>query len=177
MKKFELSLSVVVLVLVISLISGISYGQSENEFYGRADISLNQINMNSLIPQEQEWQQNSNASRIGFKGSYQINDSIEVIYQVEFEVNFDDGTSSAAKGKDTLEQRNTYGGFRGNFGQIIAGKHDSPVKTAGREVDRFNDQVLGDIKSFMEGEDRVSNLLLYTSPSWNGFSATAGITA
>ena len=76
--------------MLIGLASGISRGQSEFEFYGRADITANQINLNSLLPQQQEWQLNSNASRVGFRGSYQISDSLEAIYQLELEVNFDD---------------------------------------------------------------------------------------
>ena len=170
-----LSLSTVIFALLISLASGISRGQSEYEFYGRSDITANQINLNSLFPPQQEWQLNSNASRVGFRGSYQISDSLEAIYQLELEVNFDDDNSIAASSKDLFETRNTYIGLQGNFGRIIAGRHDTTSKTAGREVDRFNDQVVADIKNFMEGEDRVSDLLMYTTPEWMGFSATAGI--
>jgi predicted porin len=159
----------------MSLQSASSYGQATNEFYGRADLSLNHIDMESFIPQQQEWQPNSNASRIGYRGSYQLTDSLEAIYQVELEVNFDDDDSFSARNKELFENRNTFIGLRGNFGQIIAGKHDSPVKTMGREVDRFNDQVLGDVKNFMEGEDRIGDLLLYTTPDWKGFSATTGV--
>ena len=175
MKNPVLSVSTVIFALLIILASGISRGQSEFELYGRADITANQINLNSLLPPQQEWQLNSNASRVGFRGSYRISDSLEAIYQLELEVNFDDDDSIAARGKDLFENRNTYIGLQGNFGRIIAGRHDTPAKTAGREVDRFNDQVVADIKNFMEGEDRISDLLMYTTPDWMGFSATAGI--
>ena len=131
--------------------------------------------MDTLLQQPKEWQLNGNASRIGFRGSYQLTDAIELIYQVESEINFDDDYSLAARGKDTVEQRNTFAGIQGNFGRIIAGRHDTPIKIAGREVDRFNDQVLADVTSFLEGEDRVSDLIMYTTPIWMGFSATAVI--
>ena len=136
---------------------------------------MNRVNMDALLRQPKEWQLNGNASRIGFRGSYQLTAAIELIYQVESEINFDDDYSLAARGKDTVEQRNTFAGIQGNFGRIIAGRHDTPIKIAGREVDRFNDQVLADVKSFLEGEDRVSDLIMYTTPIWMGFSATAVI--
>jgi predicted porin len=91
---------------------------------------------------------------------------------MEYEVHIDDGSSSSSKGSDTFEQRNIYAGLKGSFGSIIAGKHDTPLKLAQGKIDRFNDQVLGDIKNYMEGEDRVSNIVMYTTPSASGFQAT-----
>jgi len=175
LKKPDPSRSSIMLSLFMGLACTTGQAQLDNEFYARADVSTNLINMNSLFPQQQEWQSNSNASRVGFRGSYQISESLELIYQLELEVNFDDDDSISARGKDLFENRNSYLGIRGNFGQIIAGKNDTPIKTMGREVDRFNDQVLGDIKSYMEGEDRVGDLVMYTTPNWQGFSVTAGI--
>lgn len=171
MKKIGLAL----LAVVLTAMSGTSCGQFENQLYGRANVSVNYTDLGASNPLAKDWQLNSNASRLGFRGSYQISETLEAIYQLEIEINFNDHISSTARGKDRIENRNTYIGLQGSFGRIIAGKYDSIAKTVGREVDRFNDQVLGDIKSFMEGEDRVSDLVLYTTPSWKGFSVSAGI--
>jgi predicted porin len=54
---------------------------------------------------------------------------------------------------------------------VSAGKHDTPTKLAAKKVDLFND-LEGDIKNAFEGENRVSNVVAYTSPKMNGFSAT-----
>ena len=71
----------------------------------------------------------------------------------------------------TFSQRNIMAGLKGDFGTIWAGKHDSPTKLAQNKIDLFND-LEGDIKNTFEGENRVSNIVAYTTPKRNGFSAT-----
>jgi predicted porin len=66
------------------------------------------------------------------------------------------------------------GGVRGSFGTVWAGKHDSPTKLAQNKIDLFND-LEGDIKNTFEGENRVSNIVAYTSPTINGFSSTVAM--
>lgn len=141
--------------------------QAQPVLYGKANVSLN-----SVAEDDSEQQQlNSNASRIGLKGSYKVDDSLTAIYKMEFETFIDDGDK---KGQ-TFSQRNIYAGFKGNFGQLIVGKSDTPLKLSQGKVDRFNDQKLGDIKNYVEGEDRVSNLVMYTTPTYNGFAATVAM--
>ena len=71
----------------------------------------------------------------------------------------------------TFSQRNIMAGLKGDFGTVWAGKHDSPTKLAQNKIDLFND-LEGDIKNTFEGENRVSNIVAYTTPKRNGFSAT-----
>ena len=66
------------------------------------------------------------------------------------------------------------GGIRGSFGTIWAGKHDTPTKLAQNKIDLFND-LEGDLKNTFEGENRVSNMVAYTSPEINGFAASVAI--
>lgn len=148
-----------------------SYADSIVKVYGKANLSLNQTQFESKDPEVDEWRLNSNASRLGVKGSYDINDGLEAIFQMEFEVNVDDGD----KGGQVFGQRNIYAGLKGGFGKIIAGKHDTPLKIAQGKIDRFNDLELGDIKNYTEGEDRVSNIVMYTTPKMSGFSATIAV--
>ena len=74
----------------------------------------------------------------------------------------------------TFTQRNIMGGIRGSFGTVWAGKHDSPTKLAQKKIDLFND-LEGDIKNTFEGENRVSNIIAYTSPTVSGFSGTVAM--
>lgn len=148
-----------------------SYADSIVKVYGKANLSLNQTQFESKDPEVDEWRLNSNASRLGVKGFYEINDGLEAIFQMEFEVNIDDGDKSG----QVFGQRNIYAGLKGGFGKIIAGKHDTPLKIAQGKIDRFNDLELGDIKNYTEGEDRVSNIVMYTTPKMSGFSATIAV--
>jgi predicted porin len=114
-----------------------------------------------------EWTLNSNASRLGLKGKTEISDGLEIVYQAEYEICIDSGD---CKGQ-TFKQRNTFVGIKGGFGMVSVGKHDSPTKLAAGKVDLFND-LEGDIKNAFEGENRLSNIIAYTSPTMNGFTTT-----
>ncbi len=144
-----------------------NYAISDPIFYGKANITINRTDDGS----DTQWELNSNASRVGVKGSYEVSDGLEAIYQVEAEVQLDDGD----KDGKTFTLRNSYAGLKGAFGTVLAGKHDSPLKLAQGNIDRFNDQEIADIKNYMEGEDRVNNIIMYTTPSFNGVTLTAAI--
>jgi len=145
---------------------------SDISVYGKVNLSLNKIEQESKTPEVDEWQLNSNASRLGVKGSHEIEEGLKAIYKMEFEVAVDDGDK---KDGHAFGQRNIYAGLKGDFGTLIAGMHDTPLKMAQGKVDRFGDLPLADIKNIMEGEDRSKNIVMYTSSKMNGVSLTAAI--
>jgi predicted porin len=104
----------------------------------------------------------SNASRIGIKGSESINDDLKVIYQFEYETKVDDGNNS---NNQTFSQRNSYVGLQGSGGTATIGFFDTPLKAAQEKVDLFNDLV-GDLKSVLEGEVRAKNIVQYSTPAF-----------
>src|SRR5690606_27866256 len=73
------------------------------------------------------------------------------------------------------KQRNIFVGLKGDFGQVIAGRHDTPLKLSQGKIDRFNNLTLGDLKNVFEGENRMSNILMYSSPTLNGFSGNLAV--
>lgn len=130
--------------------------------YGKANVSLEWVEEG----EESHTALESNASRLGFKGSEKINDYVEAIYQLEYEAHFDDGST-------TFGQRNIFAGLKGGFGQIIGGRFDTPLKMAQYKVDVFND-LRGDIKNFISpNEIRSQNTVMYSTPSLGGFVAHA----
>ena len=145
---------------------GFAAGPIDGTIYGKINVSV----VNSDDGASDEWNLNSNASRLGVKGKTEIADGLYAVYKAEFEMCVDDGD---CKGQ-TFTQRNIMGGVRGSFGTVWAGKHDSPTKLAQNKIDLFND-LEGDIKNTFEGENRVSNMVAYTSPNINGFSTTVAM--
>ena len=145
---------------------GYAAGPIDGTIYGKINVSV----VNSDNGASDEWNLNSNASRLGVKGKTEIADGLYAVYKAEFEMCVDDGD---CKGQ-TFTQRNIMGGVRGSFGTVWAGKHDSPTKLAQNKIDLFND-LEGDIKNTFEGENRVSNMVAYTSPNMNGFSTTVAM--
>ena len=142
---------------------GFAAGPIDGTVYGKVNASM----VSADDGTSDQWKLNSNASRVGVKGKTKISDGLYAIYKAEFEMCIDDGD---CKGQ-TFSQRNIMAGLKGDFGTIWAGKHDSPTKLAQNKIDLFND-LEGDIKNTFEGENRVSNIVAYTTPKRNGFSAT-----
>ena len=145
---------------------GFAAGPIDGTIYGKVNISA----VNADNGADDTWKLNSNASRLGVKGKTEIADGLYAVYKAEFEMCVDDGD---CKGQ-TFTQRNIMGGIKGSFGTVWAGKHDSPTKLAQNKIDLFND-LEGDIKNTFEGENRVSNIVAYTSPKINGFSTTVAM--
>ena len=164
MNKLMLSAAIASTIGFASL--GYADGPIDGTIYGKVNVSV----VNADDGASDEWKLNSNASRLGVKGKTEIADGLYAVYKAEFEMCVDDGD---CKGQ-TFTQRNIMGGIRGSFGTVWAGKHDSPTKLAQNKIDLFND-LEGDIKNTFEGENRVSNIVAYTSPTINGFSSTVAM--
>jgi predicted porin len=138
-------------------------GPIDGKLYGKVNVSV----VNSDSGSEDTWKLNSNASRIGLKGSTQVSEGLTVFYKTEFQVDVDgDG--------DVFKQRNIYAGVKGSFGSVLAGKNDTPIKLAQKKIDLFND-LEGDIKKTFAGENRMSNIVAYTTPKYGNFSATYAV--
>ncbi|QRO14401.1 porin [Moraxella osloensis] len=116
---------------------------------------------------------NSNASRIGFKGSEELTDTTKLIYQLEYQINPDDDSQQ-------FRSRDTYIGLAHNtLGTLIAGRHDTPFKLAKGNADVFNANV--DTLSIYNpgprgytnlGEYRANNMVAYKSPTIVGMPVT-----
>jgi predicted porin len=76
----------------------------------------------------------SNTSRLGIKGSEDLGNGMNGIFQYEVQV---DAAGSADNGFGSAT-RNTGVGLEGNFGKVIVGKWDTPFKTAHNKVELFD---------------------------------------
>ena len=154
-------------ILSLLLLVPVLYLQSEEPtVYGKLWISVESQDTASGT----EVDMVSNASRLGIKGSMDFGEGIEAIYQAEYEVDPVDGTADESKDR-TFKQRNSFVGLKGSMGTIFLGKHDTATKKSQKKIDLFND-LAGDIKNILQGENRMSDLIGYTTPEINGFSAT-----
>lgn len=109
----------------------------------------------------------STGSRIGIQGDFGAANDLTAFYRIEYGIDVDNGTNSNGR---ELTQRNIFGGVRGDWGQVLIGKNDTPLKTLQTtsvlrtDLDRFNDYPLADIGTYITGENRPDNLIQYTSP-------------
>ncbi|MBT1443342.1 porin [Shewanella sp. JM162201] len=108
----------------------------------------------------------SNASRLGVKGDFELSSALEAFYTIEYEVD----TGSDAK--ENFTARNQFVGLKGGFGAISAGRNDTMLKVSQGNVDLFND-LSGDLKALFKGENRIEQTVTYLTPSFGGFKVGA----
>lgn len=131
--------------------------------YGKMNVS---VDMHDVDPagdagDYDQWELNSWDSRLGVKGEEKISDALTGFYQAEFLINVDAGGGA----DDVLGQRNIFVGLKGNWGAVQLGKFDTPLKLAQGKIDQFGDTP-GDIKGVVNGENRTSDLIQYTTPKF-----------
>lgn len=146
---------------LVSSLAGISTAAlAENTgptVYGKLDVSLVSADHESATPAKDQWELNSNASRLGVKGSLDLKETdLAVIYQAEYGIDADDGSTP-------FSQRNIFAGLKGSFGELRFGKFDTPLKVIDK-VEQFAD-TYGDLDLLIGGSNRASNIVQYSSPT------------
>ena len=144
---------------------------SNVDIYGVLNVSIDRVDSN-VTGTDKSTNVNSNASRLGFKGSEDLGGGLKAIWQIESGFNADTGGG-------TLGSRNTFVGLSGGFGSVIAGRHDTPMKLLGRKVDNFGDGMADDRNILGTPADtganafdgRPNNVIAYMTPNFSGLSA------
>ena len=146
------------------------------KIYGRAHVSLD------YLDDGQDYNEvglSSNASRLGFKVDQKINDDLNVFAQIEQEISFASGDQDSKA--VNFSTRDTFVGFKHDqFGQLRAGRFDSPFKIARGPVNLFGDMI-GDLRNVtrvgdLKFDERNENTLEYKSPTFtDGFNVLAAI--
>ncbi len=161
--------------------AGISYEQPATLAPATAG---NQLSLQSGI---------SAPSRVGFKGTEEINSSLKAIFQLEAGINIANGQNSET---GTLFNRQSWLGLQGDFGMVSVGRQLTPMYNALYSIDPFELGMAGNAGNLMHlgGANLNGNLLVggstlalangggsqsqnsslrYISHDWNGFSLEA----
>ncbi len=162
-RKMLLTMSILTLVLTGAAVAG----DTEWTFYGVAHASLNSLSNGN----DHQLGLTSNTSRFGLKGTTPVNDSFTAFWQLESVLDMAGNTGSDGT---EIGTRNTFVGVKNETaGKFILGRHDTPFKTLGRQVEMFPDQ-LGDFRAMTQGWDsRQPEIAAWVSPDWDGFSVFA----
>ncbi len=125
------------------------------------------------------WEITSRTSRIGFKGSEDLGNGLKAIWKIEVGYDLDgDNNNDILRGSGWEQGRNSYIGLAGDWGTVLIGRHDTPLKISTGRLDVFAD-TMADYNSLVGFTDlRPDNVIAYISPNWNGFTfAAAGVAA
>ena len=166
-----------------ALAGGTALAQAEATVYGHFHVSIDSLDnggTDTATTKASSLYVSDNSSRFGVKGSEDLGGGLKALFQVENAFR-SDGTGTGALGNATtssgsIASRNTYAGLAGDFGAVLVGRHDTPMKIVGRAVDLFNEQV-GDARNVTNNDGvedlRVNNVIAYASPSMSGLSILA----
>ncbi len=162
-------------ILAIAIASGVSAiaapAMADTTVYGQLHASYDILDADGAGVKSKNTVA-SNSSRVGVKGSADLNGGLKAIYQAEWGMD----TGGADDTKKVLSNRNQVVGIAGGFGAVLIGRHDTPHKIIGRKADLFWSTQLGQNRSIVNagGWDlRVNNVLAYQSPKMGGFQALA----
>jgi predicted porin len=161
------------------------------EVYGRAQASYDMIDTGATGTADETLHKiSTNGSRLGFKGTEDLGDGLNAVFQVELGINLDGTTTSVVTsiptttaspagttGIDKITYRNTFVGLRHQAaGTLLLGIYDTPYKTSTGRLDPFADTmadyntVIGNVNGLSNFDLRTKDTVAYLSPSWAGIS-------
>ena len=135
--------------------------QAAPTVYGLLNLSLDMVDAESFGGPlgTDEFQVNSNSSRLGVKGEEDLGNGYSAVYKAEW------GVSGDTAGVGDLVGRDRYIGLKAGWGTVKLGAFDSPLKTSQGNVDVFNDMTYLDMASIgLNGDNRLNNSIGYESP-------------
>lgn len=130
--------------------------QAAPTVYGQLNLSIDMVDYEDDADKLDQWEVNTNSSRLGVKGEEALGNGYSAVYKAEFGVDAD--TVSGLTGRDR------YLGLKANWGTLKLGAFDSPLKTSQGGVDQFNDMTYTDMDNIVRGENRLDNSIGYESP-------------
>jgi len=140
--------------------------------YGRVYVAFESVEASggsaASIPRRNRVEDRN--SLLGVRGSEDLGGGLKAIFQLETQFKADQNDT-------TFANRNSFAGLQGGWGTVIAGRHDSPMKTTQTSVDPWGDNELGDITSAALRQGgfsvRFQNNIQYWTPNWSGLTIRA----
>ena len=130
--------------------------QAAPTVYGQLNMSVDLVDWDDGTNDGQDFEVNSNSSRLGVKGEEALTNGYSAVYKIEFGVQGD--VASGVTGRDR------YLGLKSGWGTVKLGAYDSPLKTSQGMVDQFNDMTYTDMANYVTGDNRLNNVIGYESP-------------
>lgn len=122
----------------------------------------------------------ASGSRLGFRGTEDLGNGLNVGFVLEQGVGVDTGASNQG-GRSFGRQ--SFVSLSGGFGTVLLGRTYTPQNTLQATLDPFGDGTVAKVSNLYAGNDRVENAIFYTTPKFGGlhvsfvYSGNTGVTA
>lgn len=176
------------IALAIAGLSSAAFAQTNVTIYGVADASFDFIKVSGGGVNSPNFNRvSTNGSYIGFRGTENLGNGLNAIFQFESDAKFDTGS-----GLNT--NRDSFAGLSGSFGKVLLGTLTAPTRALADRLDvnagegiSSNTAVLGKLGGALANsfapvrsatsasvfDTRYNNAIAYVSPSFSGFQASA----
>ncbi len=161
---------------IAAVVAAPAVSAADTTLYGKAHVDLRYSDPGAA---KNFYSVNSNASRLGVKGSEDLGDGLKAIFGYEMGYNISDGAAkhtAAQSATSQISARNAYVGLAGGFGTVLMGRHDTPAKVGfyatGNDV--IGDSIV-DFNKIGFLEFRLDNAVAYISPNMSGFTFAGAI--
>jgi len=139
--------------------------------YGRIYVTVESVKASGgSAPLAQRMRVEDQSSFLGVRGEEDLGGGLKATYQLETSFRPDQNTS-------TFANRNSKVGLKGSFGEVFAGRWDTPFKSANIAIDPFGDLTISGITSAASDKGnfdrRAINNIQYWSPAMSGFAVRA----
>lgn len=163
MKKSLLALA------VLGAFAGAASAQTNVTIYGLVDAGITHESggANGNVTKLATGVQSGN--RLGFKGTEDLGGGLKANFTLENGFDLDTG----AQRQGALFGRQAWVGLSGGFGAVNLGRQYNPLFVALDSIDPFGTGLTGASTNLMNPSSvRTNNSITYTTPGFNGFSAT-----
>ncbi len=138
--------------------------------YGRAYATFESVKADggNLTPLGTRSRVTDQSSFFGIRGTEDLGGGVKAFFQLETQFRLDSNNT-------TFANRNSAVGLQGDFGSVLLGRWDSPMKVVTGPVDPFGDLTIGGYTAVAMDrgnfDRREQNVVQYWSPNLSGFQA------
>lgn len=134
---------------------------ADTTLYGKLHASVGNVETTTAGVDTSETVVESHSSRLGVKGSTELDNGLSATYGLEYGIDLDGDAEKANSTSRSLNARNTFVGVKGGFGEVRVGRHDTPAKLATAGLDAFAD-TYADMSNIIAADGhRVDNAVAY----------------
>lgn len=137
--------------------------------YGRMYVTFNNAKADGASPLPSRNVVKDEGSYVGVRGTEDLGGGLKAFFQVESAATLDAGGG-------TWGSRNSAVGLQGNFGSLLLGRWDTPMRVTMLQVDPSGNTTIADPRSVVGDKNNFvrafePNSVQYWTPTWGGFNA------